>query len=87
MAADADALVVYDGDDVASNRNAFDMGPVRSGVVFTEVGTEADDELLSMIDRSNRPVVLVVSNDRRVQDGARARGANVIPSSAFVELF
>ncbi len=48
-------------------------------VRFTAPDVEADDELLEMISRVavSRPVV-VVSSDRRVRDGARRRGANVL---------
>ncbi|MEL7210239.1 MAG: DUF429 domain-containing protein, partial [Actinomycetota bacterium] len=46
----------------------------------------ADDDILDAVDRHppDRPVT-VVSDDRRVQDGARERGANVVPSTALLE--
>ena len=39
-----------------------------------------------MIEAVSAPVVVVVSNDRRVLDGARERGANVVRSTDFVAL-
>lgn len=70
--------IVFDGDDVAAGAPAL---PARAGVNvrFTPPDVEADDELLAMIGRFpvTRPVV-VASSDRRVRDGARRRGANVL---------
>ena len=53
---------------------------------FTREGLEADDELLGLVDQASAPVVVVVSNDRRVLDGARQRGANTVRSSDFLAL-
>ncbi len=73
----ADSVVVFDGADV---------GPVagRAGhrhvqVRFSPEGVEADDVVLALIDEmpADAPVI-VVSDDRRVRDGARSRGANVV---------
>ncbi|HVM05625.1 MAG TPA: NYN domain-containing protein, partial [Acidimicrobiales bacterium] len=65
--------VVFDGADVAPART----GPRRRvRVSFSPAGVEADDVILEMLD--GEPVaraVVVASNDRRVQDGARDRGA------------
>jgi predicted RNA-binding protein with PIN domain len=70
--------LVFDGDSVDAVTHAL---PARTGlnVRFTEADVEADDELLTMIGRYPiaRPVV-VASTDRRVRDGARRRGANVV---------
>ena len=70
--------VVFDGDTVEGTPTAL---PARTGVNvrFTPPDVEADDELLAMIGRF--PVaraVVVASTDRRVRDGARRRGANVM---------
>lgn len=70
--------IVYDGDALGVPASAL---PARSGinVRFTAHEVEADDELLAMIGRY--PVarsVVVASTDRRVRDGARSRGANVL---------
>ena len=62
-------------------------GPHQAGAVsrrgvrvsFSPEQVEADDVVLALVDQTalDTPVV-VASNDRRVQDGARSRGANVI---------
>jgi len=59
--------------------------PVR--VMFSPPGVEADDVILDEVAGVDpqRPVV-VVSSDRRVRDGARARGANVLRSSQLLDL-
>ena len=77
-----DVVVVFDGDDAERTTARSDWCP-RAGLVFTDVDTEADDEILSLVEQSRHGVVIVVSNDRRVRDGARSRGANVIGSSEF----
>ena len=70
--------VVFDGDSATGAPAAL---PARSGVNvrFTAPDVEADDVLLAMIGRypPDRAVV-VASTDRRVRDGARRRGANVV---------
>jgi hypothetical protein len=71
-------IVVYDGDDVIA-----DTGPRPPGldVRFTAADVEADDEILRLVDLvPTDRVVVVVSDDRRVRDGATARGANVVGS-------
>ncbi|MDQ1445521.1 MAG: hypothetical protein QOI20_1985 [Acidimicrobiaceae bacterium] len=52
-------------------------GPVK--VVFSAADVAADDVILELVDHAprQRPVV-VASDDRQVQDGARQRGANVL---------
>jgi rRNA-processing protein FCF1 len=54
-------------------------------VRFTPSDIEADDALLEMVDRypHGRPVI-VASNDRRVRDGARRRGANVLSAEQLL---
>lgn len=85
--ADAEVYVVFDGADDAPRTPA--PGP-RRGVAqahYTEAGTEADDVLLDLA--SGVPVarpVIVVSDDRRVRQGAADVGANVVGSGVFVAL-
>ncbi|HEX2700295.1 MAG TPA: NYN domain-containing protein [Acidimicrobiales bacterium] len=73
--------VVFDGADlgVPSFRPVASRG-VR--VSFSPADVEADDVILDLVDTEppSRHVV-VASSDRRVQDGARRRGANVISSA------
>jgi predicted RNA-binding protein with PIN domain len=54
-------------------------------VRFTPADVEADDALLELADRYPlaRPVI-VASDDRRVRDGARQRGANVVSARQLV---
>ena len=54
---------------------------------FTAAEVEADDEILDLIGEVDleRPCI-VVSDDRRVRDGARRRGANVLGSRQIVPL-
>ncbi len=68
--------VVFDGSDVDAPRP-----PARRGlqVRFSPDGITADDVILDLVDRlpPTRRVV-VVSNDRKVRDGARRSGARVV---------
>jgi predicted RNA-binding protein with PIN domain len=79
----ADIRVVFDGDD--DGRRPAVSTPLAVRVHFTPDGVEADDVVLDMVDRVpvDRPVV-VVSSDRRVQAGARVRGANVVASESLL---
>jgi predicted RNA-binding protein with PIN domain len=76
--------VVFDGtgDEPAPAR-------ARAGVRhrFTPAGTEADDAILAITDAepASRPIV-VVSSDRRVREGARERGANVLGAEQFLHV-
>lgn len=84
---DAEVHVVFDGADDAPRTPA--PGP-RRGVAkahYTQAGTEADDVLLDLA--AGVPIarpVIVVSDDRRVRQGAAGLGANVVGSEAFVVL-
>ncbi|MGH9181211.1 MAG: NYN domain-containing protein, partial [Acidimicrobiales bacterium] len=73
--------VVFDGAELSGGTPpARSTGPVR--VSFSDPDVEADDVILDLVGTlpATRPV-LVASSDRRVQDGARRLGANVISSS------
>lgn len=57
--------------------------PVR--IHFTPSGVEADDQLLEFVQQTPADVpVVVISSDRRVRDGARERGANVVSSETLL---
>jgi len=81
----ARAEVVFDGVDDGAVRARATPAWVR--IEFTPTGIEADDRLLDLVERVPpvRPVV-VVSTDRRVRDGARSRGANVLSAEQFLAL-
>lgn len=71
--------LVFDGADDRSSAPA-DLGR-RQGVQvrYTAEGVEADDVLLELVEEAPPSVpVVVASDDRRVRDGARHRGANVV---------
>jgi predicted RNA-binding protein with PIN domain len=81
----ADSIVVFDGAEVGTVRSGARHRHVQ--VRFSPVGVEADDVVLALADEL--PVdtpVIVVSDDRRVRDGARARGANVVAVDQFLAL-
>jgi predicted RNA-binding protein with PIN domain len=79
----ADVEVVFDGGTDASNRALGARRGVR--VSFSPPGVEADDVVIARAVEvpAHRPVT-VASNDRRVQEGARAAGANVISSAQLL---
>ncbi len=81
----AEIHVVFDGVDEGSGPVAH--GAARVRVQFTPSGVEADDRLLELADAVPiaRPLI-VVSNDRRVREGAMERGANVVGSTELVAL-
>lgn len=81
----ADFLVVFDG----SGPTGAPPGQARSRTVrirFSPAGVPADDVVRDLVDKlpADRPVV-VVSSDREVAEGARARGANVLGSRQLLD--
>lgn len=77
--------VVFDGVDSGGRPLRRAGSPVR--VHFTDAATEADDRILSMVERIDPATpVTVISSDRRVSDGARALGANTARSSSMLSL-
>lgn len=76
----AEIHVVFDGADLGGPLpRAASRRHVR--VTFSPADVEADDVILDLVDAEPAPrPVVVASSDRRVQDGARTRGANVISS-------
>jgi predicted RNA-binding protein with PIN domain len=78
--------VVFDGADVEMHgvsRQVRQLVRVR----FSPPDIEADDVLLELLSQlpTSRPVV-VVSSDRRVRDGARRQGANLVHARQLVGL-
>jgi predicted RNA-binding protein with PIN domain len=71
--------VVFDGATTEGPPSPGSRPGVR--VRFSPPGVEADDVVIGLVSEQplNRPVV-VASSDRRVQDGARRNGANVVSS-------
>ncbi|HVF76342.1 MAG TPA: NYN domain-containing protein [Acidimicrobiales bacterium] len=81
-----EAHVVFDGADVDDDRPERTGGRRRSArVLFSPPDVEADDVILRLAEAAPvTRVVVVASNDRRVQDGARELGANVISSTQLL---
>lgn len=82
----ADVEVVFDG---GEHDEPAPPGASRQAVRtrFSPPGTEADDVILEMVDAypAHRPVV-VATSDRRVRDGVRQRGANVISAGQLLKV-
>jgi len=77
--------LVFDGSGEGGRPARRAASAVR--VRFTPVDREADDEILDAVDALDPAVsVLVVSDDRRVIDGAAARGANTVSGSVLLEM-
>jgi predicted RNA-binding protein with PIN domain len=79
--------LVFDGAEVVPMVRPGSRRRLGVTVRFTPADVEADDALLEMIERypHGRPV-LVASNDRRVRDGARRRGANVLRAEQLLSI-
>ena len=75
--------VVFDGEGTGT-RPAVGA-PLAVRVHFSKAEVEADDVILDMVAGlpTDQPVI-VVSSDRRVQDGARRLGANVVSSGQLL---
>ncbi|MCU1485706.1 MAG: hypothetical protein JWN67_2452 [Actinomycetia bacterium] len=83
----AEVHVVFDGAEGTATAPAH--GPRRTAVHvrYTEAGVEADDDLLALAaDVPTHRAVVVVSDDRRVRDGAARLGANVVGSTTLADL-
>lgn len=77
--------LVFDG--IAAGSRPSVHVPLEVRIFFSAQDQEADDLILELIDDLDvsQPVV-VVSSDRRVQDGARERGASVVNAGLFLEV-
>jgi predicted RNA-binding protein with PIN domain len=84
MRSGADVTVIFDGAESAWPA-AVPKTSRLVKVTFSPADVEADDVILDRIGQEpvERPVV-VVSSDRRVRDGARQRGADVISSDQLL---
>ncbi len=69
--------VVFDGNEVVADPGAGTRGRPLVKVSFTAQDVEADDVIIARAWALALPVV-VASDDKRVRDGARAAGANVL---------
>lgn len=81
----ANVHVVFDGD--ADGRRPAVGAPLPVRVHFSPAEIEADDVILSMVaDLPTDVPVVVASSDRRVAEGARRLGANVVRSDVLLSL-
>ena len=80
----AEMHIVFDGAFDTSTRSRR-AGAAKVRVTFTSGGVEADDVVIQLAGEAPpaQPVV-VVTDDRRVREGVRLVGANVVPVAAFV---
>jgi predicted RNA-binding protein with PIN domain len=80
-----EAYVVFDGAEGMTSPSRRRRSAVQ--LQFSPADVEADDVVLALIDDlpADR-VVVVASNDRRVRDGARLAGANVISVNQLIAL-
>src|SRR6266581_4762076 len=83
--ATADVLVLVDGANVAPVPTRLPLGPI--GMVFTDAGRTADDEIVARVNAapSERPVV-VVSSDNELRERSAALGASVTRATALLGL-
>lgn len=79
-------VLVFDGADVVGSAAPSATAGPGVSVRFTTHDVEADDEILELVEASSAPVIVVVTNDRRVRVGARERGANVARSPDLLAL-
>ena len=84
---EAEVLIVFDGDGEAAVVPSTGARRATVTARYTQAGVEADDDLLALV--ATVPVhrhVVLVSDDRRVREGASFYGANLVGSGAFAEL-
>jgi predicted RNA-binding protein with PIN domain len=81
----AEITVVFDGANVAPVPTRLPLGPI--GIVFTDAGRTADDEIVARVNAapSGRPVV-VVSSDNELRERSAALGASVTRATALLGL-
>ena len=76
-------VVVFDGQQAGGRLPA--VGRQRVEVRFTGEGITADDELVLAVEGTDEPVV-VVTDDRELQDRVRAVDADVVGTTAFLSV-
>jgi predicted RNA-binding protein with PIN domain len=81
-----EVTVVFDGAEVGP-MPATRLAMSGIGVIFTDAGRTADDEIVARVnaEKPDRPVI-VVSSDNEVRDRSAALGANVVRAPALLAL-
>ncbi|MEX2549453.1 MAG: NYN domain-containing protein [Nitriliruptoraceae bacterium] len=74
-------VIVFDGQRAGGGRPL--LGHHKVEVRFTASGITADDEIVFAVAATDEPVV-VVTDDRELQDRVMATGADVVPTTAFL---
>jgi len=74
-------VIVFDGQRAGGGRPP--LGHHRVEVRFTSSGITADDEIVFSVAATDEPVV-VVTDDRELQERVAATGADVVPTTAFL---
>jgi len=74
-------VIVFDGQRAGGGRPP--LGHHRVEVRFTSTGITADDEIVFSVTATDEPVV-VVTDDRELQDRVAATGADVVSTTAFL---
>ncbi len=81
----AEITVVFDGASVAAVPSRLPVGPV--GVVFTDAGRTADDEIVARVNAAPlERAVVVVSSDNELRERSAALGASVTRAPALLGL-
>ncbi|MDQ3877497.1 MAG: NYN domain-containing protein [Actinomycetota bacterium] len=80
----ASAVVIFDGSDVARGTFRRSRGPVA--VEYSRADEIADDHLIAKLERLPPNPVIVVTNDRELQQRAAALGATIATSDQLLAL-
>lgn len=78
------ATIVFDGSEVAPGTRRRQRSPVA--VEYSRPDEIADDHLIARLESLPRYPVVVVTNDRELQDRARAKGATIATSNQLLAL-
>jgi predicted RNA-binding protein with PIN domain len=77
-------IVVFDGSDVPGGTRRQPRGPVS--VEYSKKGETADDHLVALLESLPSNPVVLVTNDRELQDRASAHGATIARSLQLLSL-
>jgi predicted RNA-binding protein with PIN domain len=81
---EAAAIVVFDGAEIAPGTRRRRRGPVA--IEYSRASETADDHMVALLDRLPPDPVVVVTNDRELQDRTAARGATIATSDQLMGL-
>jgi predicted RNA-binding protein with PIN domain len=81
---EAAAIIVFDGADVAPGTRRRRRGPVT--IEYSRASETADDHMVALLMRLPPDPVVVVTNDRELQERAAAEGATIATSNQLMGL-